>query len=58
MEFLNRYKCAKILYVHKSLFISQLDILKLVVVKQKVEALHRSYFNYLYIAFATFFSTF
>ena len=36
-------KSAKISILHKSLSINQLEILSHVVVKQEVEALHRSY---------------
>ena len=45
MEFLIHEKCAKILglFLHKSLYINQLEILYHVVVKQEVETLHRSY---------------
>ena len=41
MEFLINYKCAKVLFLHKSLFINQLEILSHVV----LEALHNSYLN-------------
>ena len=37
------WKRAKILLLHKSLFINQLEILPDIVVKQEVEALHMSY---------------
>ena len=42
MEVLIRCKCAKIVFLHKSLFINQLENLSHVVEKQEVEALHRS----------------
>ena len=45
MEFLIRYKCAKILFLHKSLFSNQLEILSHVVIKQEVKILQRSYFK-------------
>ena len=45
MEFLMHKKCAKILFLHKSLFINQLEILSLVVLKKEVAALHSSYLN-------------
>ena len=45
MEFLIHWKCAKILLPDKSLFINQLELLSHLVVKQEVEALHKSYFK-------------
>ena len=46
MEFLIHLECAKILFLHKSLSINQLDILSGVVVKQEIEALQRSYLKH------------
>ena len=38
--------CKYILFLHKYLFINQLEIVSHVVVKQEVEALHRSYLKH------------
>ena len=43
MEFLIHKNCANTSFLHKSIFSNQLEILSHVVVKQEVEALHRSY---------------
>ena len=43
MEFLIHYKCAKILFLNKSVFINQLKTVSHLVFKQEVEALRRSY---------------